>query len=59
MKKFIAYYWRANPQLKNGGYETSRTIEAKNVGSAKKKAEAIQVAYGSLNLISIEEADNV
>ena len=56
MKKYTATYWRENPQLKNGGYETTRTIEAKTPEAAKKKAEAVQVAYGSLRLIDIEEA---
>ena len=38
MKKYIAKFWRNNPQLANGGYETTRTIEAKTITSARKKA---------------------
>lgn len=37
MKKYIAIFWRGNPQLENGGYETARTIEAKTITSARKK----------------------
>lgn len=28
MKKYIATFWRGNPQIKDGGYETTREIEA-------------------------------
>lgn len=57
MKKFVAKFWRANPQLKNGGYETTRTIEAKGIASAEKKANRIadSMVYGSMSLLSIEE----
>lgn len=55
MKKFIATFWRGNPQLKNGGYETTRTIEAKNRSEAVKKAKAIDIKYGSMNLLDVEE----
>ncbi len=55
-KTYIATFWRENPQLKNGGYETKRTIEAKNRTEAIKKAKEINAAYGSLNLLDIEEA---
>lgn len=57
MKKFIAKFWRANPQLKNGGYETTRTIEARGIASAGKKANRIadSMVYGSMSLLSIEE----
>lgn len=57
--KFIAKFWRANPQLKNGGYETSRKIEAETISAAKKLAYEIEkkAAYGSMSLRSIEEAE--
>lgn len=48
MKKFIATYFRHNPQLKSGGYETTREIEARTIASAKKKAENINSLYGSM-----------
>ena len=35
MKTYKAKFWRSNPQLKNGGYETERTIEAKTIRSAE------------------------
>jgi len=55
MKKFIATYWRGNPQLKSGGYETTREIEAMTLVSATKKAEkkCDNVSYGSMFLLSI------
>lgn len=56
MKKFEAKFFRVNPQLKNGGYETTRTIEAKTIASATKKAKKIEesAVYGSMTLLSIE-----
>ena len=58
MKKFIARFWRSNPQLSDGGYETTRTIEAKTLASARKKANEIasSCVYGGMTLISIEAA---
>lgn len=52
MKTYIATFFRVNPQLKNGGYETTREIEAKTIVSARKKAEKIadNVSYGRLVL---------
>lgn len=42
MKKYIATFWRGNPQLKDGGYETTREIEAVSITSARKKARDIE-----------------
>lgn len=58
MKKFNAVFWRSNPQLKNGGYETTRTIEAKTAASAANKAKKQygSTAYGEMSLLRIEEA---
>lgn len=58
MKKFKATFWRSNPQLTAGGYETTRTIEAKTIRSAKKKANEIceKTVYGDMQLLNIEEA---
>lgn len=55
MKKYIATFWRGNPQLKNGGYETTKEIEATTMSSAKKKAREIseQTIYGTMVLRSI------
>ena len=58
MKKFKATFWRSNPQLTAGGYETTRTIEAKTIRSAEKKANEIcaKTLYGGMKLLYIEEA---
>lgn len=58
MKKYTAKYFRSNPQIKNGGYETTRTIEAKTIASARKQAREIEkkCTYGSMELISVELA---
>lgn len=37
MKKYTGTFFRSNPQLKSGGYETERTVEAKTEKSAIKK----------------------
>lgn len=57
MKQFECRFWRANPQLKNGGYETTRTVEAKTITSARKKANEISdsCCYGSMSLLDIKE----
>lgn len=57
MKRYTATFWRANPQLANGGYETKRTVEAKTRASAEKKAQKIadECNYGSMTLLHIEE----
>lgn len=57
MKTYIATFWRGNPQLDNGGYQTTRTIEAKTIAGAKKQARAIEdkCVYGSMRLLDIEE----
>lgn len=56
MKKYIATYLRINPQLPNGGYETTRTIEANSITAARKKAQTIadNCVYGSMTLIDIK-----
>ena len=59
MKKLDARFYRSNPQLRNGGYETVMTIEARTISSARKKAREIEdrCPYGSLSLIEIAEAE--
>ena len=58
MKKYVAKFWRGNPQITGGGYETTRTIEAMTIKSAQKKARDIEkrVLYGSMTLIDLKEA---
>ena len=56
MKHYKATYWRGNPQLKNGGYETTRYFEALDMDKAKRKAEALtKCTYGTMTLIKVEE----
>ena len=59
MKNYKATYWRSNPQLSNGGYETTRAIDARTLVSAKKKAQQIadKCVYGGMTLLKIEEAN--
>ncbi|MBQ8942476.1 MAG: hypothetical protein IJ062_11635 [Firmicutes bacterium] len=58
MKTYKATFWRGNPQLTNGGYETERIIEAKTIASARKKAREYEnCIYGTMTLISIERID--
>ena len=56
MKQYIATFFRSNPQLANGGYETTREIEAKTMASARKKAREIEgkVLYGGMMLLNIK-----
>lgn len=58
MKNYKATYWRSNPQLSSGGYETTRNIEAKTLTSVRKKAQQIaeKCVYGGMTLLKIEEA---
>lgn len=55
MKTYKATYWRSNPQLRTGGTTTKRTIEAKTLKSAEKKASQLSAAYG-ITLLKVEEA---
>ena len=38
---FTATFFRRNPQSRNGGYNTTRTIEAKTIKEATKKAKCV------------------
>ena len=54
MKKYMAKFWRGNPQSQNGGYYTTRTVEAKTITQARKKArEYEKCVYGSMTLLDI------
>lgn len=57
MRTYTATFYRANPQLPNGGYITTRKIEAVSITQARKKAREIeqQTIYGSKTLLSIEK----
>lgn len=57
MKKYIATYWRYNCQLANGGYETTRIIEARTLASAKRIAQkSTECAYGHMSLRDLQPA---
>ena len=56
--KFVATFWRGNPQLKNDGYWTTRTIEAKNTRQAMKKAREYEnCVYGTMILDKMEKIE--
>lgn len=57
MKKYRITYWRSNPQLKNGGYETTSTICAKSMREARKHANTVagSCVYGGKEVLKIEE----
>lgn len=58
MKTWKITLWRINPQLTKGGYETTRTIEAKTEASAWKKAEKkfSNCVYGGMSVLKVELA---
>ena len=58
--KYTATFWRGNPQRKNGGYMTERTIEARTYRSAEKKAREIsdKCVYGSMELKSLKAKED-
>lgn len=58
--KFVATFWRSNPQLKNGGYWTTRVIEARTVREARNLARKIEesVAYGGMSLKGVERKES-
>ena len=58
MKTYTATFFRGNPQITGGGYQTTRTIEAKSITSARKKAREIEngCIYGSMTLLDIRRA---
>lgn len=60
IKKYTAIFFRANPQLTSGGYQTTRTIEAKTITSARKKARDIESGciYGGMTLLDVRLAQD-
>ena len=57
MKQYKAFYRRINPQLKNGGYDTTRIIDASTIRIAEKKARelASRCVYGDMVFLRIEK----
>lgn len=51
-RTYIATFWRSNPQLKNGGYYTTKEFQAMSHKAAERYTKG--VIYGSLNLINVE-----
>lgn len=58
MKTWKITLYRSNPQLKNGGYETTRKIEAATKNSALNKAKKKfeNPIYGGMTVIDAELA---
>ena len=58
--KFIARFYRYNPQHRYVGYDVVREIEAESFDDAKKKAKDIEdrVDTGTLELLSIKEKED-
>lgn len=56
MKTYIATFWRGNPQSQNGGYVTTRKVEAVSFPSAVKKArdQYEKCIYGTMTLQKVE-----
>lgn len=57
LKTYKATFWRGNPQLKDGGYKTVKTIQAVSIASARKKAREYEswCSYGTMKLLKIEK----
>ena len=53
MKTYTAKFWRGNPQLKNGGYYTTRDFEVENKREANKMVkDAIKhTVYGTFDFV--------
>lgn len=56
MRTWKAKFWRSNPQLKNGGYEIERIINATNKRECNKAVKRmLDVCYGSMRLLELVE----
>lgn len=55
-RTYVATFWRGNPQLKNGGYYTTKEFQAVSHKAAERQAERYTkgMVYGSLDLVSVE-----
>lgn len=53
---YVATFWRGNPQLKNGGYYTTKEFQAVSHKAAERQAERYtkDMSYGTLDLVSVE-----
>ena len=54
-KTYVATFWRSNPQVKNGGYYTTREFEATTKEQAEKQVKKYMkdTVYGGLSFIGI------
>lgn len=59
MKTYIVTFWRGNPQHKDGGYETTREMRAKNKESVLKRAkkEYKNLVYGTMEVLDAVEKE--
>lgn len=55
-RTYVATFWRRNPQLKNGGYYTTKEFQAVSHKAAERQAERCTkgMVYCSLSLVSVE-----
>lgn len=55
-RTYIATFWRSNPQLKNGGYFTTKEFQSVSLQGATKQAEryAASNMYGGMAVKSVE-----
>lgn len=53
LKTFTGKFFRSNPQLASGGYETTRDVEATNESFALKKFHKIETSccYGGMQFL--------
>lgn len=55
-RTYIATFWRSNPQLKNGGYFTTKEFQSISLQGATKQAErfAADNVYGGMAVKNVE-----
>ena len=55
-KTYTAIFWRGNPQLQNGGYETKRTFVCADMAEAWESVDAVceGVRYGTMDFLRWE-----
>jgi len=60
MTKFVAIYWRGNPQLTSGGYYTAKEVSGKTLESVERRLANAKddSAYGSMSLVKVIEREN-
>lgn len=59
-RTYVATFWRGNPQLKNGGYYTTKEFQAMSHKAAERQAERYtkDMVYGGFNPTVVEKFDN-